>query len=269
MKTMWRKRSGKMRKLSLTWRGKILLIPCRGNHQKRPAFGPQLEVWVDSWKVKNDQTHFAWVNVYAYYNSKDKSYGGYGVILRDLFAKPITASAKFSADGKSFYTQLLMGMMAGLTLAERHGHLDLRLECNSIKIQGLIDQLWNCPNEESKTLDDTCVCKRCLLYFTRSKGCDISLVPLVREVKALSPKGSHPLGMIRFPRNSNRPAHYLAKMGKKNKEERTAPGDEDLPEIKPGDFPQELKEILWEMRLVCCATTRRVDIDEGVKCFMF
>ncbi|KAI3880367.1 hypothetical protein MKW92_038680, partial [Papaver armeniacum] len=61
---------------------------------------PPLEEWVDSWKVKNYHTRFAWAHVYAYH-SKDKGYGGYGVILRNMDAKPITASAMFSAQGKS------------------------------------------------------------------------------------------------------------------------------------------------------------------------
>ncbi|RZC68504.1 hypothetical protein C5167_031723 [Papaver somniferum] len=65
--------------------------------------------WVGSWKVKSYRNGFAWIHMYAYH-SKDKSFGGYGVILRDLDAKPVTASAMFSAEGKSFFTQVLLGI---------------------------------------------------------------------------------------------------------------------------------------------------------------
>ncbi|RZC44691.1 hypothetical protein C5167_037649 [Papaver somniferum] len=60
--------------------------------RKKPPLGPQFEIWVNSWEVKNHQTRYAWVNVYAHYN-KNKGYGGYGVVLRDWHAKPVTASA--------------------------------------------------------------------------------------------------------------------------------------------------------------------------------
>ncbi|KAI3861617.1 hypothetical protein MKW98_000569 [Papaver atlanticum] len=97
--------------------------------QKRckPPLGPQFEIWVNSWEVKNHQTRFAWVNVYAYHN-KNKGYGGYGVILRDWHAKPVTASAMYSSDAKSFFTQVLMGVKAGVVLAEKYGISELCVE---------------------------------------------------------------------------------------------------------------------------------------------
>ncbi|KAI3932382.1 hypothetical protein MKW92_024701, partial [Papaver armeniacum] len=101
--------------------------------------------WVDSWKVKNYRNSFAWIHVYAYH-SKDKGFGGYGVILRDLDAKPVTASSMFSAEGKSFFTQVLLGIKAGVDLAHKHGLSELKVECNSFIVPDLVEHLLNCRN---------------------------------------------------------------------------------------------------------------------------
>ncbi|XP_026454638.1 mitotic apparatus protein p62-like [Papaver somniferum] len=95
-----------------------------GNVSKSPVKQLSKDDWVASWNEGDPQEHLTWINVYAYYRKKEKGlggYGGYGVILRyDDSAKPVTASAKYSADGKSFLYQVLMGIKAGVKLAEDH-----------------------------------------------------------------------------------------------------------------------------------------------------
>ncbi|RZC81129.1 hypothetical protein C5167_043698, partial [Papaver somniferum] len=212
------------------------------------TFQSRLKQWICSW---NAQTPFVWVHVHAYYN-KHKLYGGYGVILRDSDAKPITASANFSVVGKSFYTQLLMGVMAGVTLVKNLRLPKLRVVCNSIKIPHVIDKIWDCKDiacRENKQY--TYNCKWCWRSYFVFQGADRDLVPHARDIKAQIREGLELLELTGYLGYLNKAAYYLAKMGKKNRakvenqEERIASSDEGTGEIKPCDFPQELKQILW------------------------
>ncbi|KAI3924097.1 hypothetical protein MKW92_025363, partial [Papaver armeniacum] len=69
----------------------------------------------------------------------------------------------------------------------------------------------------------------CKNYINVSEGCTMSLLPLVVELKGKK--------LVDLLYRTNAAAHYLAKMGKWNKR---------LGEIRPDDFPRELKSILWK-----------------------
>ncbi|XP_026426582.1 uncharacterized protein LOC113322633 [Papaver somniferum] len=160
----------------------------------------------------------------------------------------------YSSDAKSFYTQVLMGVKAGVVLAEKHGISELCVESNSIKLPSLVNLLWDCPSVKCR--DGTGICyKGCLGSFFGCRGSDPSLVPLAREIKARAPKGQDLDDLLGYPRGLNKAARYLAKMEKKKAEIQpdiedeggmVPPGDEWPAEIQPGDFPEKLKVMLFE-----------------------
>ncbi|KAI3941951.1 hypothetical protein MKW98_009161 [Papaver atlanticum] len=198
---------------------------------------PELKDWVDSWKVNdNDPSLFVWVHVYAYYN-KDEGYGGYGVILRYS-----------AADGKSFFTQVLMGVKAGVRLAKKHKLSGLHVGCNSVEVPNLIYQICGCRNIEFTSAAgpyDPSICNWCEGYLTWTDGCDLSLLPHLREIKDEIHNGPYVRDVSRSPRVLNAAAYYLAKMEKRK--QKIARGDNEEPgEIEPDDFRQELKNILWK-----------------------
>ncbi|KAI3863935.1 hypothetical protein MKW98_031527 [Papaver atlanticum] len=142
-------------------------------------------------------------------------YGGYGVILRDSASKPITGSAKFAADGKSFFTQVLMGVKAGVRLAKKRGLSNFHVWCNSNKLSELIACVWNCRTPECRSTVDPkgYICNDGRADFTWSDGCDMSLVPLLREIRAQTCHGKDLENLEDFSRSLNGAAYYLEKNG--------------------------------------------------------
>ncbi|KAI3913958.1 hypothetical protein MKW98_010770 [Papaver atlanticum] len=80
-------------------------------------------------------------------------------MLRDMDAKPITASAMFSAEGKSFFTQVMLGVKAAISLVNKRGFFYFKVECNSMIVPALISQLWNCRNVKCRTGDGLSICR--------------------------------------------------------------------------------------------------------------
>ncbi|RZC64019.1 hypothetical protein C5167_025781 [Papaver somniferum] len=220
-----------------------------GNVSKSPVKQLSKDDWVASWNEGDPQEHLTWINVYAYYRKKEKGlggYGGYGVILRyDDNAKPVAASAKYSADGKSFLYQVLMGIKAGVQLAEDHKLPGRSVRCNSVSVESLIRRAaYYCSNDECRnSYEHDKICRKCEAYLNWVVGCDMGLWPLVQDLKS-----QKELSLEKYPKACNEAAHYLAKMAKAKHEKKgksIVQEDEDLGEIVPDKFPGKLIDILW------------------------
>ncbi|XP_026410299.1 uncharacterized protein LOC113305485 [Papaver somniferum] len=119
------------------------------------ALSSMVSNWFDGWPVSDEnlvklmkscedsvagrREPFTWIHVYAYFNKK-KRYGGYGVIVHNDLGVPITASARFSKDGCSFYHQVFEGINAGVKLAGKLG-CSLRVRCDEY----IMSELGCCP----------------------------------------------------------------------------------------------------------------------------
>ncbi|KAI3894474.1 hypothetical protein MKX03_013805, partial [Papaver bracteatum] len=197
---------------------------------------PDKNDWVASWNTEDPRKHKTWVDVYAYFR-KEQGDGGYGVILRNMGGKPIVASAKHSGEGKSFFYQVLLGVKAGLVLADRNEISDRSVRCNSIKVPDLVLNARRCSDDNCKEANKVeNICKWCRSYLDLYVGSDMEVLPLVQDLKR-----QKILPIAGFPRVSNEAAHFLAKVAK---DKRLA--GEEHGEIKPDAFPPKLKDILWE-----------------------
>ncbi|KAI3852913.1 hypothetical protein MKW92_028885, partial [Papaver armeniacum] len=211
---------------------------CGFSYPVSPNLCPQ-EEWVASWKESLLPRSRTWINVYAYYNKK-QGYGGYGVILRSEHAKPIIASAKFSKDAKSFFYQVFMGIKTGVELAGKHKRYFLNVECNSAMAPALFIDTRFCSSNKCR---DNFICESCESCISIYMGRDGRLVaPLLLELRGQK------IAQMTTSWGTDAAGHYLAKWGKmiKKKEERIAPDDDKPAEMKPDDFPQALKHILWQ-----------------------
>ncbi|XP_026387598.1 uncharacterized protein LOC113282749 [Papaver somniferum] len=193
---------------------------------------PDKNDWVASWNTEDPRKHKTWIDVYAYFR-KEQGDGGYGVILRSMGGKPIVASAKHSGEGKSFFYQVLLGIKAGLVLADTNGISDRSVRCNSIKVPDLVLNARRCRDDNCKEANKVeKICKWCLSYLDLYVGSNMEVLPLVQDLKR-----QKILPIAESPRVCNEAAHYLAKMAKNKRL---------VGEIKPDAFPQNLKDILWE-----------------------
>ncbi|KAI3909794.1 hypothetical protein MKW98_014211 [Papaver atlanticum] len=208
---------------------------------------PDKDEWIASWKEVPPLSRWTWINVYAHFK-KGQGYGGYGVILRNALAKPIIASAKFSKDGILFY-QVFMGIKAGVELAEKHERSFLNVQCNSHKVPVLFRDARHCSDNKCRdTRYPNYICKRCESFFSGYRGWNRRLmVPLVVELRGKN------IVELTNSGGANAAAHYLAKREKmikmpevEKKEETIAPDDDKPAEMEPDDFPQDLKDILWQ-----------------------
>ncbi|KAI3868402.1 hypothetical protein MKW92_023164 [Papaver armeniacum] len=209
---------------------------------------PSKEDWIASWNKGDPQKHLTWINVYAYYRKKKKGkgYGGYGVIIRYADAKPVTATAKYSKVGISFFHQLLMGIKAGVKLSKGHNLSGRYVICNSTEVERVLKHAFNCRTDKCRTsYSHNLICKGCKDYLDSCVGCDMGLWPLIQDLKH-----EEGLDLVKYPRTSNEAAHYLAKTAKAKHDGKKLKGiacdDEDLGEIKPDKFPPKLKDILWK-----------------------
>ncbi|KAI3982096.1 hypothetical protein MKX01_019002, partial [Papaver californicum] len=197
---------------------------------------PTKDAWLASWNKKDPRELTTQISVYAYFRKKHRD-GGYGVILRHMAGKPIVASAKHSAEGKSFFYQVLMGIKAGVELADRRDLSDLSVRCNSIKVPDIIVHTRGCCDDKCKESNEVeNLCWVCEGYLTGYEGSNLGLFSLIQFLKRRKD-----IPVEGFPRVSIVAAYYLAKRAMKNNS-----GDEDLSEIEPDAFPVELKEILWD-----------------------
>ncbi|XP_026394698.1 uncharacterized protein LOC113289604 [Papaver somniferum] len=101
---------------------------------------PSKQEWKASWPTEGETAKFAWVHVYGFYDAETNQ-GGYGVIMRNMAAKPIAASTYFSLYGVTHLYQVLKGLDAGLKLALKHGCSSPRVICNSRVVVRLLIKL--------------------------------------------------------------------------------------------------------------------------------
>ncbi|MCL7041391.1 hypothetical protein MKW94_029015 [Papaver nudicaule] len=124
---------------------------------------PTAESWILSWPLEEEAktTESVWVNVHSYYG-KGTGCGGYAVLLRNLSAQPIASTACFSLDGKSYFSQVLDGLIAGLRLASKHGCSKPYVCCNSKIVVSLLSQIasCSCSCESSRTKIGK-ICQKC------------------------------------------------------------------------------------------------------------
>lgn len=199
--------------------------------------------WVG--EVLEQRRHWTYINVYAYFEKKE-GYGGYGVILRNAPAKPLVASAKFSENGKSFFHQAFLGIKAGVKLAKRHKLSDFfYIQCNSATAPALVYDTRHCANNQGReTRSNKNICGSCKTAFSCYVSRDRLLVSLVMEL------GKEKMVGFYGSWGSNAAACFLAEseMNKRRevekKEERISP--DDVKGMKPVDFPEELRSIIWK-----------------------
>ncbi|KAI3902947.1 hypothetical protein MKW92_011548, partial [Papaver armeniacum] len=147
---------------------------------------------------------------------------------------------KFSKDAKSFFYQAFMGIKTGVQLAEKHKCSYLNVECNSAMVPALFHDARRCSSKKCRA---NYICKSCESGISIYMGRDGRLVaPLLLELSGKN------IVQMTNSWGTDAAGHYLAKWGKmiKKKEERIAPDDDKPAEMKPDDFPQALKHILWQ-----------------------
>lgn len=173
--------------------------------------------------------------MYAYFGNEEGygGYGGYGVVLRNTLAKPLVASAKFSKNGISFFHQAVMGIKAGVKLAERRKLSDFHVQCNSSTLPALFRATRRCSNKECfKTRDPLSICRACEAYFSRFASLDMLVISLGMELR-----GNEKIVGFGSSRGGNTAARYMAKSSIYKRRE---------VEIEAVDFPEELREIIWK-----------------------
>ncbi|OVA18577.1 hypothetical protein BVC80_1831g119 [Macleaya cordata] len=136
--------------------------------------------------------------------------GGYGAILLDNHGKPIVAAAGVSERPLSVLYHQLQGVKRGLELAKKHGCLRVKVLCNSKYALGVTNGssapiLFDCHSLVARILEE--------IVLMRSEFTRFSINPI--------------------PREFNRAADYLAKLGK-------------TIEIESNDFSRELEKLVCE-----------------------
>ncbi|KAI3845954.1 hypothetical protein MKX03_013639 [Papaver bracteatum] len=188
----------------------------------------------DEWvgKELERRRRWTWINVYAYYDNEE-GYGGYGVVLRNALAKPLVASAKFSENGISFFHQALMGIKAGVELAERRKLSDFHVQCNSSTLPALFRNTRRCSNKKClETRDPFSICRGCKTYYSSFASCGMLLISLGLELR-----GNAKIVDFGSSWGRNKAARYLAKSSMNERRE---------VEIQAVDFPEELRDIIWK-----------------------
>ncbi|KAI3949898.1 hypothetical protein MKW92_003921 [Papaver armeniacum] len=206
---------------------------------------PKKEDWIGSWSLKNgkEQKGYHYLNVYGFYNKKTRM-GGYGVIVRDPCGKPVIASASVQPAGVSDHYHVLDGVDAGLALASKHGIHDLELKCNS-SIDGYLRQIFQ--RADGRTPYRCGACRPCLRFVipVTDKGFEV-MFPLLKRIidkRSKIKRKSRIFAVSAVSSSLNKAAIRLAKELAKKSRLSAKPKTET---IKPDDFEDELKMILYE-----------------------
>ncbi|MCL7030130.1 hypothetical protein MKW94_010020 [Papaver nudicaule] len=113
----------------------------------------------------SEQKGYHYLNVYGFYKKTTKM-GGFGVIVRDHFGKPVGASAYVQPKGVSLYYHVLQGVEAGLALALEREIYDLKLMCNSSTLDIYLRQIFQVADHglhgTGRTPYQCGACKTCL-----------------------------------------------------------------------------------------------------------
>ncbi|XP_026441581.1 uncharacterized protein LOC113340677 [Papaver somniferum] len=222
------------------------------NLKKFKDMRPELQDWINSWSEKKTPGA-TWLNVYGYCN-KDKGYGGYGVILRNKWARPMIAATCFAREGGSQFFEVLSGLQTGLELAVKHGCLGLIVGCNVRKAVHFLDMFFQTAGACSLGADSSGhvkkngICKDCAKRFVLVKDSTLETsIPVIAKLKDLHAKigASKFIVLSKIARSQNEAAHCLAKMAKRDALKANRVLRTNSKVIKPADFPPKLGKILW------------------------
>ncbi|KAI3961085.1 hypothetical protein MKW92_003047 [Papaver armeniacum] len=185
---------------------------------------PPKDIWKKTWPKESKNIL---VNVYGYYK-KEKRFGGHAVIVRDMSAVPIAASANFTRYGISYLQHVLEGLEDGLDLASNMAVLLLR----KVASDGC-----HC---NSKTVSRICV--KCMSRsFPHLKEAYLeNLVPFIETVQTM--RGS---STFEWDSGKNEAVHYLAKLVKTSSLYHGYCFDRWVME-EPKDYTDELVDILMK-----------------------
>ncbi|KAI3907635.1 hypothetical protein MKW98_016279, partial [Papaver atlanticum] len=167
---------------------------------------PPKDIWKTTWPKKSDNIL---VNVYGYYK-KEKRFGGHAVIVRDMSAVPIAASANFTRYGISYLQHVLEGLEDGLDLALKHGCSSPTVLCNSRLVVQLLRKVASdgCSCN-SKTVSTICVVCTLKIVPHLKEAYLENLVPFIETVQ--TKRGS---STFEWDSGKNEAVHYLAKLVK-------------------------------------------------------
>ncbi|KAI3917425.1 hypothetical protein MKW92_010619 [Papaver armeniacum] len=167
---------------------------------------PPKDIWKTTWPKKSDNIL---VNVYGYYK-KEKRFGGHAVIVRDMSAVPIAASANFTRYGISYLQHVLEGLEDGLNLALKHGCSSPTVLCNSRLVVQLLRKVASdgCSCN-SKTVSTICVVCMLKIVPHLKEAYLENLVPFIETVQ--TKRGS---STFEWDSGKNEAVHYLAKLVK-------------------------------------------------------
>ncbi|MCL7031631.1 hypothetical protein MKW94_011390 [Papaver nudicaule] len=203
------------------------------------------DIWMKTWPKQSEK---ASVNVYGYFHEK-LQFGGHAVIVRDMSAKPIAASAQFSRFGQSYIDHVLMGIEDGLKLASEHGCSSPNVLCNSRLVVQLLNNIvvsdsCRCEIKTGGTICETCtlnsVSPSVRRYFSKNKYYFPNVEPNLEAVQGL--RGS---STFEWDSRKKGSAHYLAKRVKGNAE---CSGSHFFKAVieEPENFPYGLVDILLQ-----------------------
>ncbi|KAI3841715.1 hypothetical protein MKW92_049151 [Papaver armeniacum] len=228
----------------------------RASMKKFKDMRPALQDWIDSWSEKKIPD-VGWLNVYGYCN-KDKGYGGYGVVLRDNWARPITAATCLHTRRGSQFFQVLSGLKTGLGLAIKYGCLRLIVGCNVRKAVDLLDFVFQkggaCRSGagSSSHVKIKGICKDCskrrVLVKDTTLETSIPVIANLKDLRAQLDKSQF-VGFSMIDRDENEPAHCLAKMAKRDALKAKRLPLKESKVIRPADFPHKLEKTLGMMLL--------------------
>ncbi|MCL7041490.1 hypothetical protein MKW94_002029 [Papaver nudicaule] len=177
---------------------------------------PTEDSWKMPWPKQFSAAESVCVNVYSYFK-KESGCGGYALLLRNMSAQPLAASAKFSPDGKSYLYHL----------ASKHGFSSPYVRCNSRIAVMLLSQIASrCCHCEGDKIGD--ICHRCASSIVpgMTEHSFKILVPLIEELQGKK-------------LDSSKEAKKKAMLDKK-----TNSGVDYKADMEPSEFSDELVSFL-------------------------
>ncbi|KAI3890458.1 hypothetical protein MKX03_025000 [Papaver bracteatum] len=206
---------------------------------------PSKQEWKASCPTEGETATSAWVHVYGFYDA-ETGVGGYGVIVRNMAAKPIAASVYFSLYGLTYLYQVLKGLDAGLKLALKHGCSSPRVICNSRVVVRLLRNIasgfCHTPNCSGTNVNN--VCQSCTMSMVphMTNGSFKHVAPLIDSLQGKL----HSSNFSRQSRKWNKAAYYLAKQAKTTLLIYGWGFRYYKVDIKPEKFSVDLLDILWK-----------------------
>ncbi|KAI3907540.1 hypothetical protein MKW98_016184 [Papaver atlanticum] len=196
---------------------------------------PPKDIWKKTWPKESKNIL---VHVYGYYD-KEKGFGGHAVIVRDMSAMPIAASANFTRHGLSYLHHVLKGLEDGLNLASKHGCSSPTVLCNSRLVVQLLRKVASegcrCSSKTASTICAVCTLK---IVPHLKKAYLRNLVPFIETLQRK--RGS---STFEWDSGKNEAVHYLAKLVKSSSQYHGHRFDRWVME-EPKDYTDELVDIL-------------------------